>query len=779
MPHTLQPVLACDKGTASDITVFHSRAGEVYEVYIGIALLERVGTDPETVQRKMLVGRLHNAGIPLRELGEKFGHDARTVKKWAAAILTTDVDEMARAFAGRGGRGKITPEVIRYGRQLYRERARFGKNYRQVIIGKIEEVFCVRISSTTASEIFRLEKARGDPVPPPEKAATGEHTEVISGTEPGPPVKRSPTPLPVQHPGESRRPEEMIHHAGQALFANEMTLFSDPLQRQLIGQVLQGAVNVEQSKTLCGASLSNFTGPVKTVLKAQRDEVDRQAEPEAVLEVYRRNAELLADGPNRGKRFYFDPHTKEYTGQLAVLKGWCGRRHGVTKVLNLDCFHTQSGRPCFVRHHSPYCDMRERFFLALALFDQLFDPENRRGRTFVIDRGIYGLATLQMFDDDYVITWEKGYCGGGWDERRAVVAFMRCRLKNNAGDEQRIFFQCQQCAWRRDPSFRRIIARAAHADGDEIEVSVITSHPDMAVEDVVWSIFRRWLQENDFKYLDTHFGLNQLTSRDSLSFREQAHRFRDRPVDSPEYRELKATVDGLESRLCRHLLHVRKCRKKERELRVELARLAPGRQRLAARLRTAIRQLAEGRTTVRATDRIRTQARELNAARRKLRKRVHNNTETQRKRETEIAELQRQIDPLERRLCEAVRKQSRLQLLIDGDYRFLDTRKKSLMDALRISAANMFRNVQEQFRAIYDNFRDDHVLVRMLSRCGGKISATEDTVKIILWLPGTLQPYRVRAFEQLLDDIQQQVNNRIPPPYKRLHLTLAIGPLQT
>ena len=32
----------------------------------------------------------------------------------------------------------------------------------------------------------------------------------------------------------------------------------------------------------------------------------------------------------------------------------------------------------------------------------------------------------------------------------------------------------------------------------------------------------------------------------------------------------------------------------------------------------------------------------------------------------------------------------------------------------------MFRNVQEQFRAIYDNFRDDHVPVRRLQPLQGQ-----------------------------------------------------------
>jgi hypothetical protein len=31
------------------------------------------------------------------------------------------------------------------------------------------------------------------------------------------------------------------------------------------------------------------------------------------------------------------------------------------------------------------------------------------------------------------------------------------------------------------------------------------------MERAVWLILNRWLQENDFKYLDRHFGLNQLT----------------------------------------------------------------------------------------------------------------------------------------------------------------------------------------------------------------------------------------------------------------------------
>ena len=89
-----------------------------------------------------------------------------------------------------------------------------------------------------------------------------------------------------------------------------------------------------------------------------------------------------------GSKLYFDPHIKEYTGQLKTLKGWCGHRHTIVNVVQLDSFHTLSGRPCYIQHYSSHYDMRERFFMSLESFDWLFCDDRRRGRTFIIDRAI-------------------------------------------------------------------------------------------------------------------------------------------------------------------------------------------------------------------------------------------------------------------------------------------------------------------------------------------------------------------------------------------------------
>ena len=774
MPTTVQPILPCNQRFFSDMTVSLGAGGTTYEVYLGVALLERVGADPESVARKMLVGRLYNAGRTLRELTEQFGHDGRTIKKWAAALVSGDINGICRAFAGRTGERKTSPELMRYAWQLFRERDRLGRNYRQIIIDKIAEVFGVRISTTTASALFAADP-QNEPAPeePPEQATAVQSSSTPSVAETGS-VKQSPIPLPAQ----TRRGvsgTEWIHHAGQALFANEMSGFENPLQRQFIGQILQGAVNVEQSKTLCLHSLANFTGPVLPRLKEQRDGLDEIASESGLLDVYARNAQLLSDGPDRGDLFYFDPHAKEYTGQLRVLKGWCGSRHSVVKALYLDSFHTRSGRPCFIGHYSPYYDMRQRFFISLALFDQLFAPHRRKGRTFVIDRAIYSLPVLQTFVSDHVITWEKGYKGGGWDDGKVTIRFSRSRPVNNRADLHPVVFECQESPWSRDRTFRRILVRLGREGEPPIELSVITSHPGMDAQDVVWAICRRWLQENDFKYLDTHFGINQLTSRDSLSFRDCADRFEDRPVDSVEYRELKSELCTLEGQLAKDLLKLRKYEKQAQQLQATMTAQEARGNRMLAELEKEIERLRSGGRRREAARKLDEPYKQLQRDFRTLERKQNKNAEDIAKTEACIAQREQQIEPLEARLCEAVRKESKLQLLLDGDYRLLDTRKKAMMDALRVTASNIFRNVQERFRAIYDNFRDDHAFIRMLSRCSGTMAQTEFAVIIRIWLPGTIQAYRIRAIEKLLAETEERTNAAIPAP-KPLRLQLINGP---
>ena len=486
------------------------------------------------------------------------------------------------------------------------------------------------------------------------------------------------------------------------------------------------------------------------------------------------NAELLSDGPNRGKLFYFDPHTKKYTGMLKTLKGWCGGSHNVCAAINLDFFHTQSGRPCFSIPHSPYYDMRERFIINMLAFDMLFDVDKRQGRTFVIDRGIFGLAMLRYFKIDFIITWEKGYSRDGWRNDGITITFKRSRTRNNDKDLRHISFECQESPWSRDASFRRIVVRARRGEEEMVEVSVITSNPTMDVQDVVWAIFCRWLQENDFKYLITYFGLNQMTSRGSYEIKDVADDLIDRMVDSPDLRKIKASLNIIESKQGKLLVRSSGIEKELqrlefRKLRTKFIHDGMQAEKLAARAQPDTKSDSRG------TKKNNADVANMSEIIRGICVRIQGKKTAMNNLQTDITANTLEIEMYESQLCDAVRKESRLKILADGGYRLLDTRRKGFMDALRVTASNIFRNVHEQFRAIYGNHREDHTFLRTLSRCAGSVVGTPTDVTITLLLPSSYQPHQIKAFEKLLRNLEEQINSGAKD-VRQVRIRLSSGP---
>ena len=138
-----------------------------------------------------------------------------------------------------------------------------------------------------------------------------------------PPSGPNGLPYSNQQPGSQFR---AIQHAGQILFSPWLDMFgfqrphAHGLQSQWIGQILQGAVNIEQSHLICATSLALLTGLVIKDLKSQRIHLGKMADAAAVLDIYRANTRLLPDGPGMGNAFFYDSHTKECSTQLTMLK---------------------------------------------------------------------------------------------------------------------------------------------------------------------------------------------------------------------------------------------------------------------------------------------------------------------------------------------------------------------------------------------------------------------------------------------------------------------------
>ena len=761
----LQPLLVSCKYTATDLSLMLSSDGRDIFAFLDTALLERISCSPEKLEYKILVGRMVNAGHSLSELTKAFGHDPRTMKRWGAALQSEDPEFIVSVFSGRGGAGKVTPALKKYITRRYRElRKRNDQEYRDKIRCEVSHYFDTDLSGETLRKIFRAADCTVTDFA--EKMSTDCASASGSGMDYGQERNRSPenigsSELPPDILSTGSKSVRAVHHAGMILFIIMLELFrrehphSGALQSQWVGQILQGAVNIEQSRMVTAEDLARFTGIAEPGIEPQRRQLRDLATPDAVVDIYAANARLLSDGPGKGDIFYYDPHSKEYTGGLDVLKGWCGSRHSIVKTMYLDAIHTESGRPCFLQHYSPYYDLRERFFMALEMFNRIFPEERRKDRTFVLDRGIYGLETIKLLlnSDDDLITWEKGYLNDGWCDTDETVSFVRFRHRNNADDIQRYLFECQESKWSKEEGVRRIVVRATNPSGKTVEMSILCTHPTMNIERVVWAIFNRWLQENDFKYLDRHFGLNQLTSYASTTYAEQADILNDRDIESSEHRQLAKDIRNAEAALARVLLNKRKVQKRLTKAEADIEVLD-----------IKIAALSGSGKTYRQKE-LKQQRARRRQCRTNAAKRLH-------ELENRIATAEKETENMRKKLDTMLKNTSRLQSLIEQNYRILDIRAKAYFDAHRIVAANMFRNQLQYFRPIYGNYRNDHVMLRQLTRADGFVREIDGCIHIDLWLKGRFQKKQLAAFKTFLAESTENINHYFAGRAQPVRITL-------
>ena len=255
----VEPVLTGGKGVATDLSLIASYSTNSLLVFMDTALLERVPATEESLQYKLLAGRLVNMRFRMSKLREAFAHDPRTLKRWGRAAVCEDVDEAARLLRGRGADGKLTPVLVRYIKKRYRRLRPHYRNYRQIIAEEVLDHHDVKLSGETLRKVFR-EADREDEAARKQRDLSSLEMATGCASDGNPssnePVSRNRSPdLPVLHqvpfgsPVRSARPVP-THHAGLVLFTHLFELFcrSRPsakgVQTQWLGQILQGAVNI-------------------------------------------------------------------------------------------------------------------------------------------------------------------------------------------------------------------------------------------------------------------------------------------------------------------------------------------------------------------------------------------------------------------------------------------------------------------------------------------------------------------------------------------------------
>ncbi len=791
MPVCLQPILMPVKGTPDIVLSIDPKHPDELFVFLGMALLEKVPRLREHLAFKMLLARLHNGGVSWRRLAKRFGVARSTLRRWGQALKSGDMERIRKVFSGQGAEKKITPEIEDYVRDRFHDLYGQRRDYNRVIRLEVRRYFKVPVSAERLRWIFkeerdalvRIAESDDDQVvyahdPQRDESCLGANScdSVSENTAIGslcpathnyslPPgnLLCSGRPVPVK--------PTLCHHAGVLLMSHWIDALTDewPVQpnlvRQWVGQILLGAVNHEQSKRLSFSSLEWLIGPSIRSVNHQRHLLGELADAETTCSLLERNGQLLA--LSEENLFYFDPHAEEYTGVLKTLKGWSGGLHRVDKIINMDFIHTEDGAPCFVQHADNFYDMRERFFMCTKAFRGIL-ADTHRTLTWVADRGLYGLNTLRRIvagSRDHFITWEKNYKRDGWNEDVPAQYFEVLKTRNNAEDLRCYRFWWQEHQWSREPQFQRLIVRAVNPGGRKIEVAILTSDPNRMRSSVIRAIFNRWVQENDFGYMNRHVGINELTSRTHDTYRAIGSQLDDRQIQSREYKALKREKTRAESALKGLLLKREKQRKKHiRQTRAEQTELTAMKRR--------IRKLTEFPDDA-------GQERDLKKRQQALARLVakHKTNEAKRgKKDNEIDqridEQTRELDNAEARMAESVHEESRLQALIDEQYFRLDTRRKAFMDAIRISCRNIFCKLAMEFRPLYNNYRDDHVIVRELTRSSGIIEQRDGIANVLLTPSMEFQPATRKIVQTFLLQISQQINEHFAGRYMPVRIQL-------
>jgi len=746
-PPTGQLLLGTDKRNPV-FAVYEDDSGERLLVFYGFELIEIVKNDSADPAFKLLLARLYNAKVKLSALCESFRVDPKTIRRWGKALLQGDPAELVRVLEGRSMCHKLTPAVENFARlrwpHLVAQRS-YGAVGRLLL--EIQSVFNLEISRSGLQGLIRVLKGGSAPEPsslPEEDPLSSLASPEASTALPAQPWAEAPQEtresgvksLEETHrdkaadsaiqpsvqagtlsgnnapssPFFPKDPAQALYwcdHAGVLVFATALAAISQvsPTPQRVLAQwmaaLLLGAQNIEQTKYLNWEDLELILGPVVRFPTPQRDQLKAlAADPGLIDELWRFNQKNL--GPAVGSDFYFDPHTKHYTGEQNVLKGWCPRIRGADKVLHSDFIHTAQGAPIYFETTDNFVDLRQRFCGVIGRARQALQWPADIVPTYIVDRGGYGLEFFEKVTGDptfQLITWQKGFTAVAWDPAKVMGQTTITRYRNYAADVRLYRFEYVDRAWEKNSLLRQIVVQASDDKGRTIQVAILTDDLKRATIEIIKLMFQRWLQENDFKYLDKHFGINQITSYRSIEYEKLKGQVEDREVKSAGRKALDLKLKQVTEPLKRHLLA------EEQAHQAHQLRAVKGPE-LAAKL------ALESSTDTPEYKELSRQVVALKAA--DLRYET-----TRLERRKSIEQGHKEIAAIQVQIAGTKAQESRLEAMIQAQMVKLEGQCKRLMEVLRITVRNLFYQALQPFKKAYDNYRDDHDYFRKLTPSPG------------------------------------------------------------
>jgi len=519
----------------------------------------------------------------------------------------------------------------------------------------------------------------------------------------------------------------LCHHAGLILCRLLIDQVTDDIPenknviRQWICMILCKCKNIENGQKLNYEALEFLIGKQLWSAFRQREKLHDIASEDTAAILLRRN--ILLVNAEFDDTFLYDPHSVGYTGRLKTLLGWLGSSHKVGKAYYQDFIHTTDGTPIFLDLDDNYYDMRKRFIDNIYKFRKLLSGDQQRALTIVVDRAIYDVEYMRELRDKhniFIITWEKNYKKGQWDdlEKDQIKTIFIVRYKNSKNDTITYRVEYIKQPWCKDITFSQFTILLSKPDKPSIELSVICADNKRSSEDTLRPILRRWLQENDFMFLIA-VGINEITSYKSCSYHEIADGLEDREI-----------ANKARKKLCAIRM------KKKKELGLELVALEDfieEKKLFDISINEQIGKLDSDTKRKQEDDK----RQKLETDRKKLNKEIKNFAEREKqffkKSKLKTETLRQQIKKLDDDIGIEPMEVSRLESILESEYRKLNFMPKTLMDCVKVTARNIIYKLLEEFRPLYDNFRNDIVILNELIMSTGYIKETSKTIIISLY----------------------------------------------
>lgn len=256
------------------------------------------------------------------------------------------------------------------------------------------------------------------------------------------------------------------------------------------------------------------------------------------------------------------------------------------------------------------------------------------------------------------------------------------------------------------------MVQATDDKGRTIQVAILTDDLKRAAIEIIHLMFQRWLQENDFKYLDKHFGINQIPSYRSIEYEKLKGQVQDREVKSAARKALDLKLKQVTEPLKRDLLAEEQAHQAHQLRALKAPELAA---KLALESSTGTPEYKELNRQV-----VAIKAAELRYEARRLERRKR------------IEQAHKEVAAIQVEIAGTKAQESRLEAMIQANMVKMEGQCKRLMDVLRIRVRNLFYQALQPFKKAYDNYRDDHDYFRKLTQCPGVLEVRAQEILIHL-----------------------------------------------